>query len=78
MDCTKNGEICSKYGVQGYPTLVLFEDGIAIDKYKGERKLNALVDYVTENTPPSATESEEVKKEKGKVRDRMCCICRIS
>lgn len=48
---------------------MLFEGGIAIDKYKGERTLNALVDYVTENTPPSATESEDVKKEKGKVSE---------
>ena len=49
VDCTKNSETCKKYGVQGYPTLVLFENGEAIAKHKGGRTLNELLDFIKEN-----------------------------
>lgn len=63
MDCTKNQGTCQKYGVQGYPTLILFEDGLALEKYQGERTLNALIDFVTENAPATGKGASDDKSE---------------
>lgn len=50
MDCTRFVDICVKYGIKGYPTLFLFENGIALDRYKGGRSLSALIQYIQENS----------------------------
>lgn len=35
IDVTKNGEICSKYDIDTYPTFILFKNGIEIEKIIG-------------------------------------------
>lgn len=62
MDCTRFVDICGKYGVQGYPTLFLFENSIAIDRYKGDRSLSALIQYIQENSHSTKSESEDKNK----------------
>jgi len=41
VDCTVHRDICSEYGVQGYPTVKYFEDGETKD-YNGARSFEAL------------------------------------
>ncbi|KAI1298129.1 Thioredoxin domain-containing protein 5 [Halotydeus destructor] len=47
VDCTDQGDLCTKEGVQGYPTLKLYR---ANDKsgsdYEGPRELNSLVEFL--------------------------------
>ncbi|XP_018017538.1 thioredoxin domain-containing protein 5 homolog [Hyalella azteca] len=43
LDCTEHREICTKYAVKGYPTLLWFTDGKQVgDRYAGDRSLDAL------------------------------------
>eukprot|EP01094_Clydonella_sp_ATCC50884_P013023 TRINITY_DN23309_c1_g1_i1.p2 TRINITY_DN23309_c1_g1~~TRINITY_DN23309_c1_g1_i1.p2 ORF type:complete len:130 (-),score=39.35 TRINITY_DN23309_c1_g1_i1:169-531(-) len=46
VDCTVHKNVCSAQGVRGYPTLKLFVDGEAQDKYSGGRTLDALKKYL--------------------------------
>merc|ERR1712187_77511 len=76
VDCTsdKNEALCSKYGVQGYPTIKYFTgstDALG-DDYEGGRDLAALKKFVDENLGPSGgpdnmdlcndAQSAEIKK----------------
>lgn len=58
VDCTQEKETCQRQGVRGYPTLVLFADGLAVEKYSGSRTLDDLVTFITDNM---AGEEEEAK-----------------
>ena len=64
VDCTKNDVTCRKHGVQGYPTLILFEDGLALEKYGGDRSLSALIDFIDRNAPIADTGKPDAKAEK--------------
>ena len=35
--------------MRGYPTLLLFEDGLFMEKYSGNRALDKLIEFVEEN-----------------------------
>nr|CAB3267397.1 thioredoxin domain-containing protein 5 [Phallusia mammillata] len=60
VDCTGNGDLCQKYEVQGYPTLLLFKDGEKISKFTGSRNLEDMKDFVinTINALPSQEKDE--------------------
>ncbi|KAG9301226.1 hypothetical protein G9A89_012609 [Geosiphon pyriformis] len=44
VDCTLEGDLCSRYEIRGYPTLKLFM-GKDIIEYKGSRKLPELLNF---------------------------------
>eukprot|EP00283_Hemiselmis_rufescens_P006116 CAMPEP_0173433668 /NCGR_PEP_ID=MMETSP1357-20121228/11027_1 /TAXON_ID=77926 /ORGANISM="Hemiselmis rufescens, Strain PCC563" /LENGTH=285 /DNA_ID=CAMNT_0014398397 /DNA_START=39 /DNA_END=896 /DNA_ORIENTATION=+ len=52
-DCTVHKELCSKHGVRGYPTLLVFVNGES-SKYEGGRELKALSDFVKDKKPAAA------------------------
>ena len=45
VDCTKEQNLCSKYGVKGYPTLKVFVGGKGKD-YQGPREADAMIDFL--------------------------------
>lgn len=45
VDCTVQRRICSRFGVQGYPSLFFVKEGI-VYKYQKARTLNAFLDYL--------------------------------
>lgn len=48
VDCPSSESVCSKYGVDGYPTIRLFKDGeLSGDEYAGPRTAEAFVDYAS-------------------------------
>lgn len=57
VDCTKDDskDLCSKYGVRGYPTIKYFTSSTDPmgDKYEGGRDLAALKEFASENLGPS-------------------------
>eukprot|EP00282_Hemiselmis_andersenii_P003312 CAMPEP_0114144932 /NCGR_PEP_ID=MMETSP0043_2-20121206/19788_1 /TAXON_ID=464988 /ORGANISM="Hemiselmis andersenii, Strain CCMP644" /LENGTH=284 /DNA_ID=CAMNT_0001239339 /DNA_START=7 /DNA_END=861 /DNA_ORIENTATION=+ len=52
-DCTVHKALCSKHGVRGYPTLLVFVNGES-SKYEGGRELNALAEFVKGKKPAPA------------------------
>jgi len=49
VDCDQHSDVCSKYGVGGYPTLKWFaKNSAAPEDYNGGRDLDSLVNFVNE------------------------------
>ena len=75
VDCTtdENTELCSEFGVSGYPTLKYFKDGSSegVD-YQGERSLEALDSFVEEelNKKCIVGSEEEMKKEESNCSEK--------
>eukprot|EP00457_Paulinella_chromatophora_P007298 gb/GEZN01007321.1/.p1 GENE.gb/GEZN01007321.1/~~gb/GEZN01007321.1/.p1 ORF type:complete len:219 (-),score=47.79 gb/GEZN01007321.1/:194-850(-) len=55
VDCTVEKDLCSKFGVQGYPTIKYFTGNTAADgdKYEGGRTYDDLKTWADENLGPS-------------------------
>eukprot|EP00388_Colpodella_angusta_P039015 GDKK01046177.1.p1 GENE.GDKK01046177.1~~GDKK01046177.1.p1 ORF type:complete len:185 (+),score=38.84 GDKK01046177.1:24-578(+) len=45
VDCTKHRDVCLKFEVKGYPTLIAFENGAIKEKYNKARTLDALLSF---------------------------------
>jgi len=55
VDCTVEKDLCSQYGVKGYPTIKYFTGSTAADgdKYNGGRTYEDLEKFAEENLGPS-------------------------
>ncbi|KAL5014742.1 hypothetical protein ScPMuIL_009012 [Solemya velum] len=42
VDCTKHNDLCKKFEVRGYPTLIMVKNGVKMDDYRGGRDINSL------------------------------------
>jgi len=66
VDCTAddnaNRELCSTNGVNGFPTLNIYKDGVKADEYSGKRDLTDFVAYIEKHQ--AAPEPEVAKEEK--------------
>lgn len=64
VDCTKNKDLCGLYSVTGFPTLILFVDGVEQERYKGSRQRDDLANFVVEflNNPNTQLKQEVEKK----------------
>ncbi|XP_078097604.1 protein disulfide-isomerase A3 [Mustelus asterias] len=56
VDCTANTNICTKYGVSGYPTLKIFRDGEESGSYDGPRTADGIVSQLKKQAGPSSIE----------------------
>ena len=84
VDCTVQSEVCSKYGVSGYPTIKYYKDG---DKegqsYNGGRSLDALKAHVADNLevkcqvadPKGCSDKEKKFIETMQVQTKQLCPC---
>jgi len=61
VDVTENRALGEKYGVKGFPTLLLFKDG-KMEKYKGDRGKDALCEYATTAAPGEDLPGSEGEK----------------
>ncbi|KAJ7171825.1 protein disulfide isomerase [Mycena crocata] len=61
VDCSVNGDLCDTNGIKGYPQMNLYRDGEFVEKYKGNRDFDLIVEYLAKNvltpkapaTPPT-------------------------
>jgi len=54
VDCTVHKDVCSKYGVSGYPT-IKHGDLADLQDYNGGRDFDALKEFASENLGPSCS-----------------------
>ncbi|XP_056273392.1 protein disulfide-isomerase A3 [Pseudoliparis swirei] len=54
VDCTANSNVCSKYGVSGYPTLKIFRDGEETGPYDGPRTADGIVSFLKKQAGPAS------------------------
>uniref|UniRef100_A0A8B9KBW4 Protein disulfide-isomerase n=1 Tax=Astyanax mexicanus TaxID=7994 RepID=A0A8B9KBW4_ASTMX len=60
VDCTANSNVCSKYGVSGYPTLKIFRDGEESGAYDGPRTADGIVSHLKKQAGPASVELKTV------------------
>lgn len=59
VDCTSESggkDICSEYGVQGYPTLKIFKNGELSQEYQGPRDADGIAKYMKAQVGPASRE----------------------
>lgn len=49
FDCDNDKEMCRKYSVKGYPTILLHTESGKIINYNGQRETNDIIDFVNKN-----------------------------
>ncbi|XP_042352180.1 protein disulfide-isomerase A3 [Plectropomus leopardus] len=59
VDCTANSNTCSKYGVNGYPTLKIFRDGEESGPYDGPRTADGIVSFLKKQAGPASVELKD-------------------
>ncbi|XP_054158254.1 protein disulfide-isomerase A3-like [Oppia nitens] len=64
VDCTSDGgkDICSEYGVSGYPTLKIFKGGEFASEYNGPRESDGIVKYMRSQVGPASRLVDTRKK----------------
>mmetsp|Transcript_6165 Transcript_6165/g.16944 ORF Transcript_6165/g.16944 Transcript_6165/m.16944 type:complete len:144 (-) Transcript_6165:430-861(-) len=76
-DCTQHQDLCSKHGIQGYPTIKYFKQGEEPESYNGGRDLESLKKFVADNLevgcqvddPSGCDDKETAYIEKMKAKD---------
>lgn len=63
LDATEHGDIASRFGVSGYPTLKIFRKGNPSD-YKGGREAHELVETIMKESGPASKPFETVNAAK--------------
>ncbi|OHT11342.1 Thioredoxin family protein [Tritrichomonas foetus] len=65
VDCTKESSICSRYKVNGYPTVFIFKAGSKdpITEYKGSRSVDDFCDFVENHTEFHAKRPKKILPE---------------
>ncbi len=61
VDCTVEKDLCSKYGVRGYPTLKFFTNGNPIEYQKG-RTAKDIVNFILEQNKDAVTNINSVQE----------------
>uniref|UniRef100_A0A0E9XAJ8 Protein disulfide-isomerase n=1 Tax=Anguilla anguilla TaxID=7936 RepID=A0A0E9XAJ8_ANGAN len=74
VDCTANSNVCSKYGVSGYPTLKIFRDGEDSGGYDGPRTADGIVSHLKKQAGPASVEVKTVAEFEKFVGDRDASI----
>jgi DnaJ family protein C protein 10 len=54
VDCTTNQKLCEQYGVQSYPTTILFNNSMP-HNYHGQHTADDIADFIADMLSPSVT-----------------------
>ncbi|CAG0919775.1 unnamed protein product [Notodromas monacha] len=53
VDATQEEELSKSYGVTGFPTLMLFLNGVKVEEYQGPRNAHSIAEYMREKADPN-------------------------
>ncbi|CED84486.1 Protein disulfide isomerase (prolyl 4-hydroxylase beta subunit) [Phaffia rhodozyma] len=73
IDCTVEADLCQEFGIQGYPTLKVFNNGQESD-YTGPRKADGIVSYMIKQSLPAITEVTASNHDEFKGSDKIVVI----
>ncbi|KAI9319981.1 thioredoxin-like protein [Dichotomocladium elegans] len=76
VDCTTNQDLCTEYGVRGFPTLKVFRNGNT-SEYKGTRKAPGIVSYMQKQASPSIVNLDADNFEKFKGTDKAVLVAYV-
>ena len=58
VDAIENSDLAAEYGVEGFPTVLYFSDGVHV-KYRGDRSHSAIIDWVKKREEPASVAGSE-------------------
>jgi len=73
VDCVDQPELCQTHGVQGYPTLKVFRNGIPTD-YTGPRKADGIISYMVKQSLPAVSQITAANVEEFQKADKIVVI----
>jgi len=58
VDCAgdENRPLCSQQGVSGFPTVILYHEGLKLKEYEGNRSLDDMANFIITNMKPAKDE----------------------
>lgn len=60
VDCSQSDEICNSNGVEGYPTLLLYQNGQLITEYEGDRTVDDLYTFLLSKAANDNSSKDEL------------------
>ncbi|GAA6015474.1 hypothetical protein JCM10207_008607 [Rhodosporidiobolus poonsookiae] len=76
VDCTVETEVCSGQGVNGYPTLKVFRNGVPAD-YQGTRKTDGIVSYMKKQSLPAVSDVTAENHDEFRAADKVVLIAYV-
>ncbi|KAF8655219.1 hypothetical protein AX16_003126 [Volvariella volvacea WC 439] len=77
VDCVEEADFCQANGVQGYPTLKVYKDGVP-SEYKGPRQADGIVSYMIKQSLPAVSEVTAANHEEFKKADKLVVLAYLS
>jgi protein disulfide isomerase len=79
VDCTKETELASKFGIKGFPTMMIFRNGEKVEDYNGPRTASGITAYMKAQTGPAVTKIEKAEQlEELRKEDLPVCIIKTA
>ncbi|KPI89399.1 protein disulfide isomerase [Leptomonas seymouri] len=79
VDCTKETELASKFGIKGFPTLIIFRNGEKLEDYNGPRTAAGITAHMKAHVGPAVTTIEKAEQlEEIKKGDLPVCIIKTA
>ncbi|TFY82706.1 hypothetical protein EWM64_g1306 [Hericium alpestre] len=77
VDCVEHSDLCQQHGVQGYPTLKVFQNGEPTD-YTGPRKQDGIVSYMVKRSLPAVSGVTAANHEEFKKADKIVAVAYLA
>ena len=60
VNCMEALEVCTEEGVEGFPQIYMYKDGVMEDIFQGDRTVEELTNFVFETVDPSRVSSDDL------------------
>jgi protein disulfide-isomerase A1 len=77
VDCVEEADLCQSHGVQGYPTLKVYRQGVPTE-YHGPRKADGIISYMIKQSLPAISEVTASFIEEFKHADKIVALAYLT
>ncbi|PFH62554.1 hypothetical protein XA68_13136 [Ophiocordyceps unilateralis] len=78
IDCTEEADLCQEHGVEGYPTLKIFQGIENVSPYNGQRKADSIHSHMVKRSMPAVSILAKDTLEDFKTADKVVVIAYIA